>query len=447
MAVARSHRTALAFSLLGALLPAACNRGGSQSRRVVGGLADFGALATDGARQRFCAADQLSGRLLVIDPADGDTLFDLQSIGGSVGGLLHDHCSDSCYTAVSSRNRIDVFDPALYFRRSTIRLRASPFAMAPGAGGRLLVVTSAGLIDLDPKTLTQNTLLPTVERDALLVTDRESRFACLVETLNGAAVVNRFDLANLAAPPITSATGTMPGRVIAAALDFDGELLYVATDKAPGIHRLDAATLAQFDTIDVGDGLSGMALSSTGLRLFYSTTGPLVESIIVEPRLPGPSVTLPDVPRERGVALSATNQELAVWSGDGSITTNGIFEFVIRAPSVLRQGEAGTLTLEGRPNALYFLFLSGGPAPLLLDKPSKPEPRLLELSLVLGYALVAQGQLDGAGRATVEDIVPPGLSNEPIDAVWQAAQTDAVFPPRYELSNAMFIRFLGPDCP
>ncbi len=442
-----SHRATSVLLLAASLVSGGCNRGGSQNRRVVGGLANFGALTFDPARQWFSAADSVSGRLVAIDPADGTTRFDVSTVGGSVGGLFQDHCSDSCFTSVTSRNRIDVFDPSLYFRRSTIRLRAAPYAIAEAANHHLLVVTGAGLIELDPKALTQNTLLPSVDRDAFVLSDRELRAGFLVETLNNGAVVNRFDLQNVTGAPVTSAPGSMAGRVVGAAVDFDGEVLYVGTDVAPGIYRLNAATLALIDTIDIGDGLSSMALSTTGLRLFYSTTGPLVESVIIEPRLTGPSVTLSDTPRERGVVMAATNQDIAVWADDGSISTYGIFDLKMRAPAVLRQGEAGALTLEGRPNAFYFVFLSGGPAPLLLDKRSKPEPRMLELSLILGYALVSSGQLDGNGRATIEDIVPAGAGFGVIDSVWQAAQTDAIFPPRYDLSNAMAIRFLGPDCP
>lgn len=442
----RKRHPALFLLLASLPLAAACNRGGSQGRRIQGTLANFGSLAVDPARQWFAAADAQTGRIVVLDASDGSVEFDLASLGGGVGGIHYDHCSDACFVAVSNRNRVDVLDPRTYLRRATLRLRGSPFAIGAGAPGRLLIVTSSGLIDYDPASLTQNTLLAALDPDARIVTDREQRAAFVGESLaGGEVVVHRFDLDDVTQPPLDSAAGTLPGRLVGLALDFAGQTLWVGTDVAPGLHRLDAATLAPIDTIDIGDGLAGFGLSSTGLRLWTALAGaPLVECRIVEPLLPAHDLPLAEPSRERGVAISADNQALAAWDELGGVTTYPLADFRIEAPAVLKPGEAGTLVLHGRPGALWFLFLSGEPAPFLLDPQSEPDPRLLELSLLSGFAWVAGGAFDATGRAQFDDFAPTGLGGA-LDVVFQAAQTDSFAPLDYDLSNALVVRIL--DCP
>lgn len=436
------HPSSLLLLALPWLLPA-CNRGGgSRVVRNVGGLAEFGGLAADPERPWFCAGDATSGRLVVLDAADGDLEHDLISSGG-VGGLLYFPEADSLYAAVSTRNRLVVYDPATLVKQNTLKLSTTPYALAKAPDGNLLMVTAAGLLQFDPATRTANTLLPTIAADALLANDRDATLGFAAETVAGATTVHRFDLTQPGSTPIDNSATPLAGDLVGLAVDFDGALLYVGTNVSPGIHVLDAATLAEVGTIGVGDGLTGMALNSTGLRLFWTGAAALAESVIVEPLLTGPDVTLTQPPRPRGLAIASDNQALAAWDAAGTLETAEIHPFSIRAPALLRMGDTATMTLHGSPNEAFVLFVSGGVAPFVLDRKPVPNPRLLELSFALGFQAVATGTLDANGEASITDTIPTDLT-ETIDTVWQAAQTPTLSQPKYTLSNALVIRLLGP---
>ncbi|MSR46419.1 MAG: hypothetical protein EXS13_05070 [Planctomycetes bacterium] len=442
----RSPHRSLAILLALPFFVGACSRSGSNLAQPIAGLAAFGGIAADPARAWVCAADEVSGRLVLVNAEDGSLQNELPSLGGGVGAVLYQACGDTLFAAVSGLNRLIALDPVTLTKRATIKFPSAPYAMAQADGGRLAVVTGDGLLIFDPATLDSTTVLLTIENDALVTSDRNTRFVWAAESVAGATIVRRFDLANLGAAPIDNVATPLTGNVIALATDFGGGQLFVGTDVAPGVHILDSATLAVLGSVDVGDGLTGMALSSTGLRLFYSSIGPLVESVIVEPRFPGPVVSLPQPPRERGLCIATNNQDIAAWDDSGSLSTHGIHPFSIRAPAVLHQGEDGTLTLHGQPGAYYLLLLSAEPAALIIDSDASVDPRLLELSLALGFAVVVAGQLDANGEASFTDIVPADYPQN-IDSVWQAAQTPSLIDPEYTLSNAIVIRFLGPDCP
>ncbi len=443
----RSHgrfdRRSMLLLALPLALPA-CGNGTSNRARSIGGLADFGALATDPERNRFCAGDAASGRLVVLDAADGQLQFDVPSAGQSVGGLLYEACSRSLYVSISARGRLSTFDPVTMIERSSIRLPSAPFALAEAAEHTLLIVTANGVVHFDPVSRSLTTLLPTIARDALVVSDRDSEVGWVAETVAGATTVHRLDLVNLTTPPTSSAV-SLAGEVVGLAVSWDSSRLYVGTNVAPGIHILDAATLAEVDAIDVGDGLTSLALNSTGLRLFWSTGGPLVESVIVEPPFVGPTVALLEGPRPRGLELAPNGQDLACWSDLGVLATYDVRTLSLRAPAVLRQGETGTMELHGEPKGAYLVLLSSEPGAFILDPRPVDDPRLVETSLTAGFQVVASGTFDANGDAVLTDVAPTG-ANEALDTVWQVAQAKSATNPRLTLSNAMVIRFLGPEC-
>ncbi|MBL8840517.1 MAG: hypothetical protein JNL90_03190 [Planctomycetes bacterium] len=428
------------------LLFSACNDGNSQAARVLGPQSEFGGLAADPERHWFIAGDAASGRLVVVDGSDGALQFDLPGNGIGISGLRYDPCTRSLYAALARRGRLQVYDPATLVLRNTLLVPEAPFALANAPAGALLMVTTRGLLHFDPATQARTTLLPAIAPDALLATSRDATIGFAAETFGTTTVVHRFDLTQLGAPPIDNSGDPLDGELVALALDEVAGRLFVGTASAPGIHVLDATTLALQETIDVGDGLTGMALSTTGLRLFWTTDAPLVESVIVEPRFEGPSVALLEAPRPRGLVLADDNQELAVWSAAGTLATYPIRDFWMQAPAAFRQGATGTMTLKGEPNAAWFLFLSGEAAPLVLDRKNPgPDPRLLELSLSAGFQLAASGTFDANGDATLSDEIPTGLP-DPVELVFQAVQTQSLVNRRYTLSNAQVVRILGPEC-
>jgi hypothetical protein len=371
----------------------------------------LGGLAADPERQWICAADETTGRLVVIDARDGSLKHDVATARAGIGGLLYDPCRRSLCASVSSRNRLILYDPETLDQQSVLHLGVAPFALTAGPGGSFVAVTNNGLLHVDTVTLQRTELLPAIAFDALLTSDRDARTAFAVETVSVGTVVRRFDLLNLGAPPVDNAATPLPGKAVSVALDHFGGRIYVGTDVAPGIHVLDAATLATIDTIDVGDGLTGLVLNGTGLRLFWSTTDPAVESaVLVDPRLDGPFVALPQPPRARGLCLATNNQDVVVWDAADQLSTHGIHPFAIRAPAVLRQGEAGAMTLKGEPGYFYYILESFDAEPYLFDRDAGPDPRLLELSLFAGFFVVTVGQFDADGDATYIDTVPTGLS-------------------------------------
>lgn len=435
-------RAVVALSAV-ALLAPACHRGGSNRARVVGGLAEFGALTADPERPWICAGDALSGRLVAIDAVDGDAVLDVAA-GGGIGGLLHAPVEELLYASLSTRNRLALLDPATMVRRSTLSLPFTPFALAPAPAGQLLVISSAGALLLDPTTRATTTLLASVAPDALAVSDRDAEIGWIAETVGGSTVVHRFDLLHPGDPPVDDAASPLAGELVGLAVAFDGERLCVGTSVAPGIHLLDPTTLAPLGSIDVGDGLTGMALSSTGLRLFWTTRFPLAESAILGTPWSGPSVALDETPRTRGVALAADNGSLATWDAGGTIETGAIHPLTIHAPAVVHQGRTATLEIEGDPGFAWLVMVSGGAEPFILDRHPGPDPRLIETSFALGFQIALSGQFDGTGRSTIEFDIPTDFT-EAVDTVWQVVELPPSPPRRYSFSNGLVVRILGPE--
>lgn len=428
------------------LAVAACNDGNSQAARVLGPQSEFGGLAADPERHWFCVGDAATGQLVVVDGFDGSVRVDVPSTGIGISGLHYDPCTRALYAALSRRGRLQLLDAATLQLRNTLLVPEAPFALASAPGGALLMVTGSGLLHFDPASQARLTLLPAVAPDALLATSRDTTLGFAAETVAGATVVHRFDLTQLGAAPLDNSAAPLAGELVALALDAVAGRLFVGTSSAPGLHILDAATLAVQETIDIGDGLTGMALNTTGLRLFWTTDAPLVESVIVEPRFEGPSVALSEPPRPRGLRLADDNLTIAAWSSAGTLETAAVRSFWISAPAAFRQGTTGTMKLKGEANAAWFLLLSGEPAPLILDRRNPgPDPRLLELSLSAGFQVAASGTFDANGDATLTDEIPTGLP-DPVELVFQAVQTQSLVNRRYTLSNALAIRILGPEC-
>ncbi len=405
----------------------------------------LGALISDPARCTFYFADGDTGRLVALADRTGDATFDIK-VGNGIGGLALDPCADVVYASVPAQGRIDVFDCNTFVLQKSLQVGSAPRALAPSAGGRLLVVRGTELVELDPASLTMTKIASPVAADAFLVTDRNLQHGYLAETVQGEAVVRRIDLANIGAPPVVTVTGTMVGKTVGIAVDFFDARIYVATDTAPGICVLDAATLAPLATIDLGAGLAAISISTTGERLFYADSTAMVQSIVLDQFQPGPTTLTSSPMSERGVTISTTNRALAVHGTDGTVRIEPIWPFEIEAPALLHRGQTATLKLHGVPFTNWFLFTSAEPAYTYLDPPLDPEMRLLELSLTTGFGLIAQGQLDANGDDAITDTVPTDFATTS-DALFQAALIDPSVKPSVQLSNAMVIRFVAGECP
>jgi len=437
------HRNGLAGVVLLLLALSACAR---SSRRGNGasGFTTIAATISDPARNQVYVGDATSGRVVAISATTGDPVREIL-LGSTIGGMALDHCFRQLYVGVTGGLRIDVVDADTFQRTASLRLGTGVYALAAGLDGHLLAVTGRGLLDLALATLQTTTLKAAVDRDALLCTDRLTTRAFLIEEDGGEIVVSCFDLTQLGALHQTSAPGAMAGRPVGAAVSFDGATLWVATDGADGVYRLDAATLQVIEAIDAGPGLAAMATTTTGTRMYVSRGDPLVQSLNLDTYAAGRDVIAAADVAERGVHVAPNNLGLVLHGEDGSISSYATFDVGFDVPTALRQGGDYTATIQGTPHAPWYLFMSLAPGYIYLDPPTAPDPRFLDLSLADAFRVLNFGVFDAAGRAQLVETIPTDVPAT-VDFVVQVAEAPPIGFAAIEVSNPLVVRFLGPDC-
>jgi sugar lactone lactonase YvrE len=437
------RRVAFVLVLSTALAPASCNRSSSSQTRGIAGVTTVCGVAADPSRDRVYVGDTTTGRVVALDVASGLQVSEV-SLGDTIGGMALDGCYSRLYVSVTGGLRIDVVDPDSFLRASTLNLGVPVYALAPGASGHLLAVTSSALVDLDPATMKRTPLLPNVDVQSFLCSDRFASRAWLAESRDGEVVVSTFDLTDLAAPATTSQPGLVPGSCVGIALAADGSKLYVGTDGADGVVVLDAVSLTKLGTIPLGPGLHGIAANTTATRLYFTYGDLLVESVNLDLYAAGRETTLTSAMRERGLAVAPNNASLVVSGDDTVVTQYPLFDLTIDVASAVRQGVDYTLTIEGDPNAPWFLFWSQSPGYAYLDAPTSDDPRFFDLDGST-FGTIATGTLDSTGHGQLSDTIPSGLVG-PIDFVIQLAELRHPGKSGVVISNPVAIRILAADC-
>jgi hypothetical protein len=400
-------------------------------------------MVTDPERELVYLGDAPTGRVVALSTADGTTQRQLL-LGGRIGGLAVDHCVTNLYVSVTNSRRIDVIDCATFTRIGSIPLPALPYAVASGANEHIVVATSAGLLDVDPVTFATTTLLGTVDPHSMLVSNRAGDTLYVVQSVNGAARVDRLDLAGAAAP-VASPDNAMPGRPVGIALSYAEDLLYVATDGSNGAFVLDAAALSVAGLIAIGPGLATIAVNPTSTRLYYSTGDLVIESVNLDQYAVGATYTASADVRERGLLVAANGLSLLAHDANQSVQSYFLFDIQVNGPGAARQGTTYTLSIQGPPLAVYYLLASGDPGYIYLDPPTSVDPRFLDLALGAGFMLLSAGQLDSNGQVTFQGTVPTGFPNEET-VIFQAAAQQVPGRRFTEIGNPLMVRFLSPEC-
>lgn len=433
-----------ALALLTLVVVAACNRSKSQGTGIVG-VATICSMESDPARDLVYVGDSIVGRMVALSATNGADVAEV-SLGNTLGGIAMDHCFNHIFVSVTGGLRIDVIDPDSFVRTSTLRLGTSTFAISNGASGHLLVVTGRALVDLDLARMTATTLKPGADIQSLLCTSRDETRAWLVESDSGEVVVSTFDLTDLAAPGVTTAPGQLQGTAVAVDSSFAGDRVYVATDGADGVHVLDGATLQTIGTIDVGPGVTAMAINPTGTRMNYSQGSDLVHGVSLDVgNPPGRTIVAAADIRERGLHVASNGLSLVAHTTDDQVLSYGLFDLRMDSVTAARQGQTYTVTLDGTPRADWFLFISLEPGYLYLDPPSLPDPRFFDLSMSDGLVLLMAGTFDSFGHTEFSGTVPTGFADH-VDFVIQAAELPQRGKAFVEIGNPLAVRFLGSDC-
>ena len=111
----------------------------------------------------------------------------------------------------------------------------------------------------------------------------------------------------------------------------------------------------------------------------------------------------------------------------------------------MRQQRTYTASLEGAPNAVWYLFASGDPGYVYLDPPTSDDPRFFDLALGAGFRVLGFGTLGPTGRVTVTGTIPDTFTDE-ATVILQAAVLQQPGRIHAELSNPLVTRFLNAEC-
>jgi DNA-binding beta-propeller fold protein YncE len=428
---------------------AGCNRSGTQSG--LHGVASISGMASDPARERIYLADATAGRILVFSATNGAKLREV-ALGASIGGIALDHCMERLFVSVTGANRIDTYDLDTFARVGALRIDAPPFALASIHDDHLAVVASTGLFDLDPATGILHKLQATVSTDALLASNRAGDVLWLADSVEGSTEITRFDLTQAGIPTVQSQTHAIPGTPVGLALSYAGDQLFAAADGSGDVFVLDAATLAIQDVVstnedlaEVGTGLAAFCLNATSTRLYFTHGDPAIESVNLDQRAPGAVHTASQDVVPRGLMIGANGLTLLTHESDRSVRSYSLFDVQLNGPGAVRQTRTYTATIDGAPNANYWVFASGDPGYIYLDPPTSVDPRFFDLALGAGFRVIGFGNLGPSGHASLSGTVPDTFTEE-ATVILQVAVQEQPGRNFTEISNPLVTRALTAEC-
>src|SRR5262249_51807449 len=204
---------------------------------------------------------------------------------------------------------------------------------------------------------------------------------------------------------ISSPENALPGNHVGIVLSYAQDRLFVATDGTYGVFELDAATLELTGLLPVGPSLAAIAVNPTSTRLYFSHGDAVVESANLDQLLRGATFATNASVQQRGLFVAANGLSLLAHDSDQSVQSYFLFDVRLNGPAAVRQRANYTATIDGPPNAVYYLFASGDPGYVYLDPPTSDDPRFLDLALGAGFTVLSFGVLDGNGRATFQRTV------------------------------------------
>jgi DNA-binding beta-propeller fold protein YncE len=435
--------------MLVVVFAAGCNRSGTQSG--LHGVATISGMASDPARERIYLADASAGRILVFSATDGAKLREV-ALGASIGGIALDHCMERLFVSVTGANRIDTFDLDTFARVGALRIDAPPYALASIHDDHLAVVASTGLFDLDPATGVLHKLQASVSTDALLTSSRDGDALYLADSVEGSTEITRFDLTQAEVPTAHSQAHAIPGTPVGLSLSYAGDRLFAAADGPGGVFVLDAETLAIQESVPANDevaaggaGLAAFCLNATSTRMYFTHGDPTIESLNLDQGAPGAVHTASQDVVPRGLMIGANGLTLLTHESDRSVRSYTLFDVELNGPGAVRQTRTYTATIDGAPNANYWVFASGDPGYVYLDPPTSVDPRFFDLALGAGFRVIGFGNLGPSGHAALSGTVPDGFADEATIILQVAMQTQ---PGRAftEVSNPLVVRFLTAEC-
>ena len=436
---------AAAVVLAGAI---GCNRSGTQAG--VHGVATISGMVSDPAREQIYLADASAGRILVFSASDGHLVRQI-AVGTSIGGIAIDHCMERLFVAVTGANRIDAYDCDTFTRVGVRKIGAPPYAMT-AVGDRFALVASTGLFLFDPATGALQKIRDEISTDALLASDREGDALWIADSVGGATRISRIDLAQANFPELESPADDLPGTPVGIALSYAGDRLFVASTGSGGVDVLDAGSLVleevvpnQVELEEAGAGLSAFCVNPTSTRLYYSRGDTVIQSVNLDLHAPGATHEADFDVATRGLAIGANALTLFCHESDRSVRSYQLFDVQLNGPGAVRQQRTYTASLEGAPNAAWYLFASGDPGYVYIDPPTSVDPRFFDLALGAGFRVVGFGNLGPSGRVTVTGKIPDSFSDE-ATVILQAAVLEQPGRIYVELSNPLVTRFLDADC-
>ena len=425
-----------------------CNRSGTQAG--VHGVATISGMVSDPAREQIYLADASAGRILVFSATDGHLVRQL-AVGTSIGGIAVDHCMERLFVAVTGANRIDAYDCDTFTRVGVRKIGAPLYAMT-AVHDRIALVASTGLFLYDPATGGLQKIRDDVSIDALLASDREGDALWIADSVGGVTRISRIDLAQASFPELESPDADLPGTPVGISLSYAGDRLFVASTGSGGVRVLDADSLVledlvpnQVELADAGPGLSAFCVNPTSTRMYFSRGDSLIESVNLDLQAPGASHDAVLAVADRGLSIGANALTLFCHESDRSVRSYPLFDVKLNGPGAVRQQRTYTASLEGAPNAVWYLFASGDPGYVYLDPPTSDDPRFFDLALGAGFRVLGFGTLGPTGRVTVTGTIPDTFTDE-ATVILQAAVLQQPGRIHAELSNPLVTRFLNAEC-
>jgi DNA-binding beta-propeller fold protein YncE len=409
-----------------ALLAAAaagCSNGGSSSSSVTNtSVSQAGTIVADPARNRIYVADAGNQRLLAFNSVSGALELNVP-LASSPDGVASDARGAQVFVTLPSLHQIVTFDGSTFVQTGQFSSANALHAIAWRDARRVVVASDVALLLVDLALGTETAIIPNTPGNALIVQDHDHRRVWTAFSLNGELGVATIDPDLGGDVPAGNLLGPSVDAPVNLTLSYDQSQLFVGLTNTAKLDVIDAATISLTSTIAMPPALVALGPNVESTRLYHSPGDDSATDVPADTFTVGSSYLATAAILDRGVAVDTLGSNLLVHLANSTMEALPLFDDTLFGEPVLVTGTSYTLTLTGTPGEHFFLVGAARPG-FIHYGPATAQPQMfvdLDLATVL---VLAQGKLDGGGKATFTGTLDSGTIPEGSQYFLQAVVVD-----------------------
>ena len=338
-------------------------------------------------------------------------------------GIASDARGERVYVTLPTLHRIVVLDATTFAQVAEFDSANALHAIAWRDNARVIVASDIGLVLIDVAAATEQTIIPDVAGNALIVEDHQNRRVWTAFSLNDDLAVATIDPDLLGDVPVGNILGPSVDPPVSLTLSYDQKSLFVGSRIDSAIDVVNAATLALTSTIPLPPALVALGANVESTRLYCSPGDDSATDVPADKFTGGAEYFANGAILPLGAVVDTLGSNLLVHLSTSTIEALPLFDDTLFGEPNLITGNLYTLTLTGPPGQHFFLVGAARPGFIHYGPPTAQPQSFVDLDLATVLVL-AQGKLDPAGNATFTGTINPGSIPEGTQYFLQAVVVD-----------------------